>query len=404
MNAERPGLNRTTVLLAPLFFAFACFLAFEVSRPDLLIVGNITVDLVDGTTPTGGAVSYAAVVAQALKARACVVTVAGPEADLAVFEGSELYAIRSNETLTFEHSYAWWGHSRKLRVTANPNITISRAHVPLKCQLARVVLLGPLTLHDVDAASFMRYAGFWDRLLNRNQLIGLMAQGFQRDLGSAGEVLPLPAPSKQLLDGLGPRVSLFLSDVETDTWSQQQLEAVAGACERTIITLGEKGALLVPRSAAQPQHIPVVKVPQAVDTNGAGDTFATAFMIALMRGDANPGHTAAWAASRAVMQPQTCKPRCAPRLITAAPGGLAPLSEAERVRIALRPLLQALAAAAEPVVQPLAARAAAALPTGTLVQPAWVKQLAQWLGVVSGSSSSSAAAAAGVPADTQAGS
>jgi hypothetical protein len=42
-------------------------------------------------------------------------------------------------------------------------------------------------------------AGFWDRLLNRNQLIGLMAQGFQRDLGSAGEVLPLPAPSKQLL-------------------------------------------------------------------------------------------------------------------------------------------------------------------------------------------------------------
>jgi hypothetical protein len=51
------------------------------------------------------------------------------------------------------------GHSRKLRVTANPNITISRAHVPLKCRLARVVLLGPLTLHDVDAASFARYAG-----------------------------------------------------------------------------------------------------------------------------------------------------------------------------------------------------------------------------------------------------
>jgi hypothetical protein len=150
------------------------------------------------------------------------------------------------------HHCCWCGagHSRKLRVTANPNITISRAHVPLKCQLARVVLLGPLTLHDVDAGSFMRHAGvcrqartsghvsrealhgfvcglctqfarapvdpcwckwdlsfmccfhpagFWDRLLNRNQLIGLMAQGFQRDLGSAGEVLPLPAPSKQLM-------------------------------------------------------------------------------------------------------------------------------------------------------------------------------------------------------------
>lgn len=51
------------------------------------------------------------------------------------------------------------GHSRKLRVTANPNITIGRVHVPFKCQLARVVLLGPLTLHDVDARSFVQFSG-----------------------------------------------------------------------------------------------------------------------------------------------------------------------------------------------------------------------------------------------------
>jgi hypothetical protein len=57
-------------------------------------------------------------------------------------------------------------------------------------------------------------------------------------------------------------VSLFLSDVETDTWSPQQLDAVAGSCDRVIVTLGEKGALLLPNSSnsQQPQHIPVVKV------------------------------------------------------------------------------------------------------------------------------------------------
>jgi hypothetical protein len=44
-------------------------------------------------------------------------------------------------------------------VTANPNITISRAHVPWRCRWARVVLLGPLTLHDVDAGSFARHEG-----------------------------------------------------------------------------------------------------------------------------------------------------------------------------------------------------------------------------------------------------
>lgn len=161
---------------------------------------------------------------------------AGPEADLDVFgDAAQLYVLPANETLTFEHTYTWWGessgeprssgrshfacvaprrlsprlqppafrllvtstacppanllsrravrlsaqvvmpqqgtlpllsvclppagHSRRLRVTANPNITLSRAHVPWRCRWARVVLLGPLTLHDVDAASFAHNTG-----------------------------------------------------------------------------------------------------------------------------------------------------------------------------------------------------------------------------------------------------
>lgn len=40
------------------------------------------------------------------------------------------------------------------------------------------------------------------------------------------------------------------------------------------------------------------------DTNGAGDTFATAYMLAMAVNDRQPGVTANWAASRAVAQPQ----------------------------------------------------------------------------------------------------
>ena len=48
----------------------------------------------------------------------------------------------------------------------------------------------------------------------------------------------------------------------------------------------------------------------AVDTNGAGDTFATAYMLALARRAGSPGAVANWVASRAVMQAQACKPQC----------------------------------------------------------------------------------------------
>jgi hypothetical protein len=51
------------------------------------------------------------------------------------------------------------GHQRKLRVTANPNITVAKEHVPKWCWKARTVLLGPLTLHDLDAGSFLQQTG-----------------------------------------------------------------------------------------------------------------------------------------------------------------------------------------------------------------------------------------------------
>ncbi len=57
----------------------------------------------------GGAIAYAAAVASAYGVKACIVTAAGPDADLAVFKGHELHVVSTNSTLTFEHSYTWWG-------------------------------------------------------------------------------------------------------------------------------------------------------------------------------------------------------------------------------------------------------------------------------------------------------
>jgi hypothetical protein len=81
-----------------------------------------------------------------------------------------------------------------------------------------------------------------------------------------------------------------------------------------------------------------LQVDKVRDTNGAGDTFATAYMLALSRGLSDPGHHAAWAASRAVMQAQSCKPQCAADLIE---GHVPVWGPADRAAAALRGLLRA---------------------------------------------------------------
>jgi hypothetical protein len=52
-------------------------------------------------------------------------------------------------------------------------------------------------------------------------------------------------------EGLSKRVHLFLSDVETDTWSTQDLNRVVSAAAQVVVTEGEKGAtLLVPQGSS----------------------------------------------------------------------------------------------------------------------------------------------------------
>ncbi|CAD7696805.1 unnamed protein product [Ostreobium quekettii] len=198
------------------------------------------------------------------------------------------------------------GNQRKLRVLSTTGKLLSLRHVPWHCRLSRVVLLAPLIPEDLNAAEFVKFSGFFQWLLPQH--IGLMAQGFQRGTGSKGEVMAFEQPSQQLMDGLGPGVSVFLSDVETDSWQKETLSSVVNRADRLLITRGGDGATEYSNGAVK--HIPVQKVEVLEDTNGAGDTFATAYMLALARRDASPGAEAARAAARTVMRPQVCKPWC----------------------------------------------------------------------------------------------
>lgn len=174
-----------------------------------------------------------------------------------------------------------------------------------------------------------------DRFLNKQQHISLLAQGYQRALVAGNHVQSLPQPAPQLLAGLRPNVWVFLSDIETASWPYESLKQVVELSRSLVVTMGEKGAKAIEaisppgqRSGAKQEHIlhnsshahqievrerliPALRVDHVVDTNGAGDVFATGFTVGVAMDDPDPAALASWAASRAVMQPQSCKPLCA---------------------------------------------------------------------------------------------
>jgi len=169
-------------------------------------------------------------------------------------------------------------------------------------------------MQDVDVASFVnRPASILDRLLGTPlPNVGLLAQGLQRELDPVGRVLAMERPSEMLKRALGPNVFVFLSDVETDVWDKDALGNVAKHCNRVLVTRGRAGAdeLVVENGELQIVHYPAYQVPKVEDTNGAGDSFAVGYMLAISRiKNSSPGAVANWAGSQAVSLPQTAKPQ-----------------------------------------------------------------------------------------------
>ncbi|KAL4452411.1 hypothetical protein ABPG75_008073 [Micractinium tetrahymenae] len=315
------------------------------SAPAITIVGNVTIDIVDGKRVLGGAVSYAAAVAAAWGQRACIVAAAADDAPLgSTFEGHDLVIVPSSQTLVFEHTYTFWGNHRKLRVPAQPNVTLGWQHVPARCHRARTLLLGPLMPEDLDPASFLPGAHprpWWERALGlaprQQQLVGLMAQGLQRRLEGGGQVKQLRQPSGQLEQALGPSTLVFLSDVETEVWRNGTVEGLAARTRAFLVTRGGEGA--DEYLGAARRHHPVFAVDRVVDTNGAGDTFATAYMLAAAAGHSSPISVAHWAGGLAVSQPQACKPACVTDALRASWRSMPPSSSASSWAAVQRVLL-----------------------------------------------------------------
>jgi ribokinase len=101
-------------------------------------------------------------------------------------------------------------------------------------------------------------------------------------------VRPLPESVLQLIDVLTPneKEARCLVGREPDAPVEPATvakELVNRGVKQVVLTLGEKGALLV--NASTERHFPAILVDAVVDTTGAGDSFNAGLAISLAHGD-----------------------------------------------------------------------------------------------------------------------
>lgn len=224
--------------------------------------------LEDGTWRLGGAAAYAGLFAAKLGLRTAVLTACAEDLPLAeLLPGIELARVPSERTTQMRNVYAG-GHRRQWVPQRATPLTI--AHLPGAWKDARTVLLGPVA-GELDAS----IAGAF----SPGTRIGVGAQGFLREIASDRSVRPVPPADWDAAPVLERAAALFLSDEDVSLEDAPvALAEWATIVDIVAFTRGYGGADVHyagewRRTGAFPAA--------PVDLTGAGDTFATGFLVRL---------------------------------------------------------------------------------------------------------------------------
>lgn len=238
--------------------------------PELLVVGHFVQDLLSDEPEAddwrfGGAASYCSLLAQRLGLRTAVLTAVAP--DLPVeqsFPGIEIARAPSQTTTRIRNVYTDRGRVQYIRERA---ADIDAVSLPDDWRGAGIVVFGPM-VGEIDPALVAAFP---------RALVCVSAQGYLRDIGSDGRVCPLSPERWDSAALLQPSHVLTLSDEDLDPrearrWLAEWSDRVRIVC----FTRGEAGAEVCHHGVWR--HIDSFPA-RIVDPTGAGDVFATAFLV-----------------------------------------------------------------------------------------------------------------------------
>lgn len=243
------------------------------SQPDILLVGHITRDLVGETpesgTRLGGTVSFAAQTALRMQRTPTIITRAAHAADLAELPPAvQTIVLPSDVTTTFANIYTPQGRVQHVFTPAAP---ILAEDVPASARAPRVVLLGPL-VDEIGPDIPPIFA--------EETLVAAVPQGWMRRWDESGRVYAKPwTNAPEIL----PFLDVIVASMEDVDHDLNRIVPWFALTPLVVITEYRDGSTLYePQPDGSVRVTRVAPRPaQEIDPTGAGDVFATAFLIRL---------------------------------------------------------------------------------------------------------------------------
>jgi sugar/nucleoside kinase (ribokinase family) len=243
-------------------------------RVDFLTIGHVTRDLLHNDPESseyalGGTVSFAAVTARRLGYDAVVVTRAAANVDLSFLEAhARVIVLPSRTTTTFANIYTEKG---RVQYCYTPAKAITAADLPDSLRSPEIVLLGPLVGEVTsDVAS----------LFPRHTLVAAVPQGWMRRWDAEGLVHTISwENAREIL----PHLDVLILSIEDIDGDLDQIDFFLQWVPLVIMTQYKEGSTVYWRETddvVQVIHVPP-RPAREVDPTGAGDIFATAFLLRL---------------------------------------------------------------------------------------------------------------------------
>ena len=259
---------------------------------DLLVVGHVTRDEVDGGARLGGAASYAALAAACLGYETALVTVAPPDDPLLEplrrAPRLTLHCVPSDVMTTFALDYAGAHRRLWLRRRARP---LALDDLPVQCRRPKIVYVGPVA-GECDTPFVKGLRALFS---------GAGIQGWLRRVGDDGRVEAARIAETPEIQH-PPGMNVAVVSEEDHPGAEGFVGRFAPGGGTCAVTRGARGATLW--APSQTIELPAAPA-REVDPTGAGDVFGVVLTLELAHGKplAAAGRAAAWAAARVVEGP-----------------------------------------------------------------------------------------------------